>query len=95
MHTESERGIEAVDDQLDKLLPELTHFCNYVRDYVINHMGKVPPRGEDESETEVDEEELEAYEVAGCFVAKQLIEMTSYFDMADEVTSHILILKLC
>ena len=77
--------MQSVDDHLEKLLPELTHYCTYVRDYVINHMGKVPARGGDEPETEVDEEELEAYEVAGNFVAKQLIEMMSYFDMGDEV----------
>jgi hypothetical protein len=32
------------------MLPELTSFCNYIRDYVLNHMGKVPAREEDDEE---------------------------------------------
>ena len=47
-------GCERAEDQIDKLLPELTHFCGYIRDYVANHMGKVPPR-EDDDDDEVDE----------------------------------------
>ena len=56
LNSEAEKdGSESADDQLDKLLPELTHFCGYVRDYVANHMGKVPPRDEDDDDYEVDE----------------------------------------
>ena len=40
---EKEDAVRA-DEHLDKLLPELTHFCNYVRDYVLNYMGKVPKK---------------------------------------------------
>jgi hypothetical protein len=50
-------GCERAEDQIDKLLPELTHFCGYIRDYVANHMGKVPPR-EDDDDDEVDEVSL-------------------------------------
>ena len=51
---QSEKGIsEDADANLDKLLPELTRYCNYVRDYVANHMGKVPPREDEEEPDEV------------------------------------------
>lgn len=52
---QSEKGnSEEADAHLDKLLPELTRYCGYVRDYVANHMGKVTAR-EDGDEGEPDE----------------------------------------
>jgi hypothetical protein len=55
LHDESSQGrSESAELQLDKLLPELTYFCGYVRDYVLNHMGKVPPRDDDDDD-ELDE----------------------------------------
>ena len=53
-------------DCLEKLLPELTQFCAYLRHYVI--------------EIEKPEDDL-----TWVFIAKQLIEMTGVFDLADEV----------
>jgi hypothetical protein len=30
-----ERGVEDAETQLDKLLPELTDFCNYIREFFL------------------------------------------------------------
>lgn len=65
---------------MEKVLPELSVFCNYVRDYVTNFMGKMI-----DADATSDVDEAAAYEVAGYFVVKELIEMTAYFDMSDEV----------
>jgi hypothetical protein len=65
---------------MEKILPELSIFCNYVREYVTNFMGKMI-----DADATADVDETAAYEVAGYFVVKELIEMTAYFDMADEV----------
>ena len=53
-------------DYLEKLVPELTAFCQYVRHYVME-----VEKSEDNS--------------SWVFIAKQLIELTSVFDLADEV----------
>lgn len=63
LYTEGGGAIES----MEKLIPELSDFCHYVRQYII-----VMDKPEDD--------------LAWSFVARQLIEMTSIFDLADEVT---------
>ncbi len=55
-----------------KLLPELSDFCRYLRHYVLE-----VDQQQDDQGTAQDEPWM--------FVARQLIEMTSLFDLADEV----------
>ena len=72
-HGEAEKGTsEEAENFVDKLLPELTAFCNYVRDYVVNHMGKVPPREDDDDDEEPDE-------VGHLFLSYLRVLITMYF----------------
>ncbi len=72
-------------DFLEKLLPELSRFCTYVRHYVIELERPSPKTSAmDHShagEGAADDED----ETTWAFIAKQLIEMTLVFDFTDEV----------
>lgn len=77
LHNESEvRGVSAATPFLENLLPELTHFCAYVRKHLIdNHPVK-----------QHGDEDFEAQEMAWLFNGKQLIHMIGLFDLADVVS---------
>ncbi|KAG7157088.1 Condensin complex subunit 3-like, partial [Homarus americanus] len=65
---------EGAEEALDSVLPELTHFCSYVHDYVMMEVLEIGS----EEETAVRCMEKE-------FVTNQLAEMTMLYDLADEV----------
>jgi condensin complex subunit 3 len=60
-------------DFLERLLPELSRFCAYIRHYVI------------ELEKPSYSEDVEDADATWAFIARQLIEMVNVFDLADEV----------
>ena len=86
-----DRGVVAASPYLEQLLPELSQFCQYIRSFILNHNQN---KNEGPQGTEEDEDDEEAKEVAWFFVAKQLIEMTSVFDLSDEMGRNNLA-KLC
>ena len=67
-----ERGVANATPYLEKLLPELTHFCRYIRQLLIENQ----PKSQDEDE----------HFMAWLYNGKQLINMISLFDLADEVS---------
>lgn len=70
LHRESEvRGIASAGPFLEKILPELSSFCAYVRQHFVE------PNAENNDEKEM----------MWLFVGRQLVEMFSFFDLADEV----------
>ena len=75
------KGIQAAAPYLETLLPELTQFCQYVRQFILEHNI----HKNNELPDSEDCEDEEAKEVAWLFVAKQLIEMTNVFDLSDEM----------
>ena len=83
------RGVQAAAPYLETLLPELTQFCHYIRQFILEHSI----HKNDVADSEECEDE-EAKEVAWLFVAKQLIEMTNVFDLSDEMGRNNLA-KLC
>ena len=74
MHKEAEGGVQEASEVLEKIVPELTCYCSYLRSFIFDFKRK----------NDTDEEE-EAKEVAWFFVSKQLLDMTSAFDFADEM----------
>ena len=87
------KGVLAAAPHLENLLPELSQFCQYIRQFILEH--SIHKKGNNaENDTEEDEEDEEAKEVAWFFVAKQLIEMTNVFDLSDEMGRNNLA-KLC
>ncbi len=77
-------GAGAAELAEQKLLPELSDFCRYLRHYVLE--VERPQHKEQEQGQSVTMAEGSAAEDMGwTFVARQLIEMTSLFDLADEV----------
>jgi hypothetical protein len=58
---------QTTDDFVDKLRPELSPFCDYVRSFVL-------------SATSIDDDDLN-WE----FIAKELIIISSFYDLGDEV----------
>ena len=85
-----EKGVQAAQPYLENLLPELTQFCHYIRQFILEHNIH---KNNDAPDSE-DCEDEEAKEVAWLFVAKQLIEMTNVFDLSDEMGRNNLA-KLC
>ena len=84
LHHEAEvRGIAAASPFLENLMPELTVFCNYVRQHFIKERPKA-------KEGEASDEK----EMAWLFNGRQLIEMFSLFDLADQVSTIILIFSI-
>ncbi|XP_045585282.2 condensin complex subunit 3 isoform X1 [Procambarus clarkii] len=65
---------EGAEEALETVLPELTHFCSYVKDYV---MTEVMDTG--------DEQEIAVHCMEREFATNQLVEMTMLYDLADEV----------
>ena len=90
------KGILAAAPYLESLLPELSKFCQYIRHFILEHDSRCQKDSQNQGsqQSEEDEEDKEAKEVAWFFVAKQLIEMTSVFDLADEMGRNNLA-KLC
>ncbi len=76
-------GAAAADLAEQKLLPELTNFCRYLHHYVLEV--------ERPANSNVQDCNMSTSTTAGgadeswIFIAKQLIEMTSLFDLSDEV----------
>ena len=86
------KGVVDATPYLENLLPELSQFCQYIRQFILEHnLHKNDTESQDTAEEEEDEE---AKEVAWFFVAKQLIEMISVFDLSDEMGRNNLA-KLC
>ena len=67
-------------------MPELTQFCNYVR----QHFVKIS--SDDDKETSRENTDVEK-ELSWLFNGRQLIEMFSLFDLAD-VVSHLISMSL-
>jgi hypothetical protein len=84
LHNESEvKGVASATPFLEELLPELTHFCGYVRIHLIeNH-----PNKNQENPDQTEKEGADAKEMAWLFNGKQLIGMISLFDLADVVSN--------
>ena len=67
-------------------MPELTQFCNYVR----QHFVKIS--SDDDKETSRENTDVEK-ELTWLFNGRQLIEMFSLFDLAD-VVSHLISINI-
>ena len=88
-----ERGVEDAEAYLEKVLPELTDFCDYVRKFFVDAVGDKKASKEASNETGSDESESEepsepdefSEDINLTFVGKALIEMTAYFDLSEEV----------
>ncbi len=68
-----------------KLLPELSDFCRYLRHYVLEIERPDPAANGNADKSSASEGKDKEEGESWTFVAKQLIEMTSLFDLADEV----------
>ena len=86
------RGVMDATPYLEALLPELSQFCQYIRQFILEH--SLTKNTNENLDSADDGEDEEAKEVAWFFVAKQLIEMTSVFDLSDEMGRNNLA-KLC
>ena len=84
------KGVEEAETHLDKLLPELSDFCAYIRNYFVDICKK---REDEDAEAPVDEKTV-MDDLNSAFVGRSLIEMTSFFDLSDEAGRRNL-LKLC
>ena len=84
LHHEAEKnGVADAATYLENVLPELTSFAQYIREYIFDFIKQKKNKKKSTEEDQEDNDEAE--EVAWFFVAKQLIEMTNVFDLADEV----------
>lgn len=73
LHNESEvKGVASATPFLEDFMPELTQFCNYVRQHFVENR---PEKGDNSEEKEM----------IWLFNGRQLIEMFSLFDLADVV----------
>lgn len=80
LHNESEvKGVASATPFLENFLPELTPFCNYVRQHFMQERSE-PKEGET-----ADEQEM-----VWLFNGRQLIDMFSLFDLADVVSSFLI-----
>jgi len=81
-----EKGIEEADAYLEKVLPELSNFCDYVRKFFDDAVGgKSDGASAEEGTTSNEAAEDSTDDVDINFVGKALIEMTTYFDLSEEV----------
>ena len=87
-------GVADASVHLDGVKPELSGFTKYLREYIFDFVRQKRKkelerkRKSQDSEAAAapeDEDDTEAEEVAWIFVCKQLVEMTSVFDLSDEV----------
>ena len=81
LHTESEvKGITSATSYFENFMPELTQFCNYVRQHFNRqHFAKNSPADTGDEASDVEKE------LSWLFNGRQLIEMFSLFDLADVV----------
>lgn len=94
LHEQAEgQGVAAATPFLEALMPELTKFCAYVRAYILEYAPKLLKKHRPDFD-EAEDDDTEAKEVAWLFNARQLIDMTNLFDLADEVGRNNLA-KLC
>lgn len=75
---------------MDKLLPELSDFCVYIRNYFVDICKK---REDEDADAPMDEKTV-MDDLNSAFVGRNLIEMTSFFDLSDEAGRRNL-LKVC
>ena len=85
-----DRGVEEAETHLEKVLPELTDFCDFVRKFFVDAVSD--KQASKEAETADSDEPSEPDEFSEdinlMFVGKALIEMTASFDLSDEVARH-------
>ncbi len=72
----------SVAELVEKILPELTEYCRYLRHYILEI--ERPSGGSNSGADQEDDDDEMAWE----FVAKRLIEIATIFDLADEVRKH-------
>ena len=79
LHSESEvKGVNSATTYFENFMPELTQFCNYVR----QHFVKIS--SDDDKEKSRENADVEK-ELSWLFNGRQLIEMFPLFDLADVV----------
>lgn len=74
LRSQAENGIEEAETHLEKILPELSVFCDYMQTFFEN-FTKTVDREPSKSEEE---------EVAALFIGKKLIEIAGLYDYSDE-----------
>ena len=72
------KGVNSATTYFENFMPELTQFCNYVR----QHFVKIS--SDDDKEKSLENTDVEK-ELTWLFNGRQLIEMFSLFDLADVV----------
>lgn len=65
---------EGAEEALEEILPDLTHFCSYLSDFVLAEVMV----GEDEQDAAIHFMERE-------FITNQLVSMVLLYDLSDEV----------
>ena len=83
LYEESEvKGVSAAAIHLENILPELTPFCNYIRELLLENQQA---DGDPDRTLSPDKEEAEQMAWQRLFNGQQLIHMISLFDLGDVV----------
>ena len=78
VHEQVQKGVSEAEPFLEQILPELSDYCDYVRAFFSEITAARETMTEEEKQE--NDEESEA-----SFVGLSLIEMTSFFDLSEEV----------
>jgi|FrelakmetLWP11LW_1041352.scaffolds.fasta_scaffold219721_1 hypothetical protein len=78
VHEQVQKGVAEAEPFLEKILPELSDFCGYVRKY-FSEITTAREQMTEEEKLENDEESESS------FIGLSLLEITAFFDLSEEV----------